>query len=84
MAGFSEINKCGGFNKACSWDNFLKKNRKNVMLIRDFRVLLRWSRFFTFWTNYIQNLPKIIFMHEKEFLATIFGMHVALCASVLL
>ena len=46
--------------------------------------LSRWFRFLTFWTNYILNLPKRIFMHEKKILATIFGMHVALCASVLL
>ena len=38
MASFSEINKRGGSNKACSWENFLKKNKKNSMLIRDFRV----------------------------------------------
>ena len=37
-AGFSEINKRGGSNKAYSWENFLKKNKKNSMLIRDFRV----------------------------------------------
>ena len=35
MAGFSEINKRGGSNKACSWGNFLKKNKKNSMFIRD-------------------------------------------------
>ena len=34
----SKINKHGGSNKACSWDFFLKKNKKNSMLIRDFRV----------------------------------------------
>ena len=34
----SKINKRGGSNKACSWENFLKKNKKNSMLIRDFRV----------------------------------------------
>ena len=39
VAGFSEINKRGGSNKACSWENYLKKNKKNSMLIRDFRVL---------------------------------------------
>ena len=39
VAGFSEINKRGGSNKACSWEIFLKKNKKNSMLIRDFRVV---------------------------------------------
>jgi hypothetical protein len=39
VAGFPEINKHGGSNKSCSWENFLKKNKKNSMLIRDFRVL---------------------------------------------
>ena len=38
MADFSEINKRGGSYKACSWENFLKKNKKNSMLIKDFRV----------------------------------------------
>ena len=33
VAGFSEINKRGGSNKTCSWENFLKKNKKNSMLI---------------------------------------------------
>ena len=32
------MNKRGDSNKACSWDFFLKKNKKNSMLIRDFRV----------------------------------------------
>ena len=32
------MNKRGGSNKACSWEIFLKKNKKNSMLIRDFRV----------------------------------------------
>ena len=32
------MNKRGGFNKACSREIFLKKNKKNPMLIRDFRV----------------------------------------------
>ena len=32
------MNKRGGSNKACSWENFLKKNKKNSMLIREFRV----------------------------------------------
>ena len=36
---FSEINKRGGSNKACtSWKTFRKKNKKTSMLIRDFRV----------------------------------------------
>ena len=34
MAGISEINKPGGSNKACSWEHFLKKNKKNFLLIR--------------------------------------------------
>ena len=38
MAGFSEINKREGSNKTCSWEIFLKKNKKNSMVIRDFRV----------------------------------------------
>ena len=33
------MNKRGDSNKACSWEFFLKKNKKNSMLIRDFRVL---------------------------------------------
>ena len=41
VAGLSEINKRanrrGGSKKAC-WENFLKKNKKNSMLIREFRV----------------------------------------------
>ena len=41
MADFSEINKRGGSKKACSWENFLKKNKKNSMLIRDFRVTIK-------------------------------------------
>ena len=32
------MNKRGDSNKACSWDFSLKKNKKNSMLIRDFRV----------------------------------------------
>ena len=32
------MNKRGGSNKACSLEFFLKKNNKNSMLIRDFRV----------------------------------------------
>ena len=32
------MNKCGGSNKACSWDNFLEKNKKNSMHIKDFKV----------------------------------------------
>ena len=32
------MNKHGGSNMACSWEFFLKKNKKNSMLIRDFRV----------------------------------------------
>lgn len=37
---FPKSNKRGGSNKACSWEIFLKKNKKNSMLIRDFRVLV--------------------------------------------
>ena len=33
------MNKRGDSNKACSWEFFLKKNKKNSMLIRDFRVI---------------------------------------------
>ena len=33
VAGFIEINKRGGSNNACSWGKFLKKNKKNSMLI---------------------------------------------------
>ena len=33
------MNKHGGSNRACIRENFLKKNKKNSMLIRDFRVL---------------------------------------------
>ena len=43
---FLKINKRGGSNKACSWKNCLKKNKKNSMLIRDFRVVVNlqyWS-----------------------------------------
>jgi hypothetical protein len=40
-AGFSEINKRVDSNKICSWENFLKKNKKNSMLITDFRVRKR-------------------------------------------
>ena len=32
------MNKCGGSNKACSWDNFFEKNKKNSMHIKDFKV----------------------------------------------
>ena len=39
MGESSKINKRGGSNKGCSWENFLKKNRKNSMLIREFRVM---------------------------------------------
>ena len=44
MACFSEINKRGGCNKPCSWEKFLKNNKKNSMLIRDFRAYaaLQW------------------------------------------
>jgi hypothetical protein len=38
VAGLSKINKRGGYNKACSWENYLKKNKKNSTVIRDFRV----------------------------------------------
>ena len=38
MVSFSEIDKRGGSNKACSWKFFLKKNKKNSKLLRDFRV----------------------------------------------
>ena len=37
------MNKRGDSNKACSWEFFLKKNKKNSMLIRDFRVSLSKS-----------------------------------------
>ena len=40
------MNKRGDSNKACSWDFFLKKNKKNSMLIRDFRVLIQLQNFF--------------------------------------
>ena len=41
------MNKHGDSNKACSWEFFLKKNKKNSMLIRDFRVVyLATSQFF--------------------------------------
>ena len=33
------MNKRGDSNKACSWEFCLKKNKKNSMLIREFRVL---------------------------------------------
>ena len=36
-----KFHKRGGSNKACSWENFLKKNKKNSMLIRDFRVTIK-------------------------------------------
>jgi hypothetical protein len=38
----------GGSNKACSWENFLKKNKKDSMLIRDFIVMssLRYSNLY--------------------------------------
>ena len=39
MADFSEINKRGGSNKAYSWRKFIKKNKKNSMLIRDFSLI---------------------------------------------
>jgi hypothetical protein len=32
VAGFSEIDKRGGFYKASSWENFLKKNKKESSL----------------------------------------------------
>ena len=32
-AGFSKINKLGGSTKACSWENFLKRNKKNSMFL---------------------------------------------------
>ena len=35
------MNKRGDSNKACSWEFFLKKNKKNSMLIRDFRVEIK-------------------------------------------
>ena len=37
------MNKRGGSNKACSWEIFLKKNKKNFMLIREFRVCVQNS-----------------------------------------
>ena len=48
------MNKRGDSNKACSWEFFLKKNKKNSMLIRDFRVpmkvekemTLKWAGFY--------------------------------------
>ena len=47
MVDFSELNKRGGSNKVCSWENFLKKNKKTPLLIRDFRVgfYLKGNRF---------------------------------------
>ena len=33
MAGFSEINNRGGSNKACRWENFLKKIRFAARLL---------------------------------------------------
>ena len=33
MTGFSEINKRGGFNKACGWEIFLTKIRKTPSLL---------------------------------------------------
>ena len=35
-----KINKRVGSNKACRWENFLKKNKICCVLIREFRVLL--------------------------------------------
>ena len=42
-------NKRGGSNKACSCENFLKKNEKNSMLIRDFRVPSNHFKDSMFW-----------------------------------
>ena len=38
VADFSETNKRWGSIKACSWENFLKKSKKNFTIIRYFRV----------------------------------------------
>jgi hypothetical protein len=38
VSDFSEINKRGGSNKACSWEKNVRKNKENSMPIRDFRV----------------------------------------------
>ena len=57
MACFSKINKRGGSNKAGIWENFLKKNKKNSMLIREFRVfsidLYLMNEMFNAWFSYV-------------------------------
>ena len=49
-------NKRGDSNKACSWDFSLKKNKKNSMLIRDFRVcssrLLKLGKLADYFSTY--------------------------------
>ena len=35
VAGFSEIKRCGGSNKACRWKKFPKKNKICCTLIRE-------------------------------------------------
>ena len=56
------MNKRGGSNKACSWEIFLKKNKKNSMLIRDFRVwpnpLLRRKRDWIF--HHVVAKPQVV------------------------
>ena len=52
------MNKRGGSNKACSWEIFLKKNKKNSMLIRDFRVLQIASDFASQPLNFL--LPRYV------------------------
>ena len=42
VAGFSEVNKCGGSNKACSWIIFSKRLRKNPCLLLE-------SSYYTYW-----------------------------------
>ena len=61
VALLSEINKRGGSNKACSWENCLKKNKKNSMFIREFRV-----RKFCCPSTYVCKTRQAMFCHYKR------------------
>ena len=63
ICGRLEINKRGGSNKACSWENLLKNNKKKFMLIRDFRVyniqVLVWHNL----TNNVKHFKLLNYIH---------------------
>ena len=68
MTSFLEINKCGGSNKTCRWEKFLKKNKICCTLIEEFRV----GTFYAF-TSYIPQEKKYVSWNFKNTFAQLCG-----------